>query len=441
MEIQNRQREFLRRIVFASTALLSEVAGAAQLSIQGVVNGSQATVAASSDYGGAITSFDYRGIQYIDTADHGRELQSASAFDNHGECFNPTEAGNRDNYPSQLLSWSNDGEVLRTATNMAFWDPPGTPGSAACFSGVAQAVNTTVLSGHIFEKVVSFGLNGVPNVLNYSVTFNVPEKHDFGGVFEALTGYLVYPFSNSLHFNTTTAALSVAAGQTYPNSAFFQATSDGLNAMGVYGVPSQNGFLYYESQPLLDGIVNKWNCVFAVGAAIPAGSRFSYQCNVVFGTIDEVIGALRSLSGTSDGLVPVYRFRSLATGDHFLTKLFTEASSIGQWWEEFFYNSYTFEGTAFRVHPTAVADAMQALYRCYVPQTADHFVSVAGNCEGQSFEGMYGYVSAYPRDGYEPIYRFYKNWPPDHLTTTNYSEGINAGYVFEAVLGYAPTSN
>jgi hypothetical protein len=84
---------------------------------------------------------------------------------------------------------------------------------------------------------------------------------------------------------------------------------------------------------------------------------------------------------------------------------------------------------------------MIALYRCYNVPAADHFVSTASNCEGMAFEGAYGYVSSYPRNGYEPIYRFYKNNISNHLTTTDYAEGANNGYAFEGILGYAPTAN
>jgi hypothetical protein len=49
----------------------------------------------SARYAGAVASLTFRGVEYIDIKDHGRQMQSASSVDSLGECYNPTEAGNR----------------------------------------------------------------------------------------------------------------------------------------------------------------------------------------------------------------------------------------------------------------------------------------------------------------------------------------------------------
>jgi hypothetical protein len=77
------------------------------------------------------------------------------------------------------------------------------------------------------------------------------------------------------------------------------------------------------------------------------------------------------------------------------------------------------------------------LYRCYVPNFM-HFISTDPNCEGQNNEGPYGYVYASQVAGSIPLYRFFLPGHGDHLETTNFSEGANAGYAFEGVLGYVP---
>lgn len=81
-------------------------------------------------FAGAISSLTYRNVQYVDVADHGREIQSAVQVDDLGECFNPTEAGSEADRraatsSSLLLSISNTGNVLRTVTRPAFWLAPG----------------------------------------------------------------------------------------------------------------------------------------------------------------------------------------------------------------------------------------------------------------------------------------------------------------------------
>ena len=82
---------------------------------------------------------------------------------------------------------------------------------------------------------------------------------------------------------------------------------------------------------------------------------------------------------------------------------------------------------------------MHMLYRCRMPSaTYGHFVSMEANCEGQSYEGLIGYVSNQPRTGYQDIYRFFDATLADHLTTTNFQEGVDAGYAYEGILGYAP---
>lgn len=71
-------------------------------------------VAAAIDY------LTYGGVQFINTADHGRELQFAISNE-HGECYNPTEAGSANDGPgptssSRLLGINTGGNVYRTTS-------------------------------------------------------------------------------------------------------------------------------------------------------------------------------------------------------------------------------------------------------------------------------------------------------------------------------------
>lgn len=68
-----------------------------------------------------------------------------------------------------------------------------------------------------------------------------------------------------------------------------------------------------------------------------------------------------------------------------------------------------------------------------------HFASVDPKCEGQITEGDYGKIYSTQVPNSVPLYRFNSLKNGDHLTTTNYNEGISAGYKFEGILGYAPT--
>ena len=75
------------------------------------------------------TACEWNGREFINTYDHGRQLQSASTFGSQ-ECFNPTEAGSKDDdrgntSTSQLLSAKVTGHQFITHSRMAFWLAPG----------------------------------------------------------------------------------------------------------------------------------------------------------------------------------------------------------------------------------------------------------------------------------------------------------------------------
>jgi len=216
-------------------------------------------------------------------------------------------------------------------------------------------------------------------------------------------------------------------------------TVDGQHAMAVYAPSgSPNGGYGVH----MFGSVSKWNCVYVEPGPVVYGP-YSYNCNVIFGTVNEVLNTLRGLTvGLSNTLVPVFRFLRTNKMDHFLTTDFSgTANHFIPGWQGQKKSLYNFEQTAFGVYDTAIDEGMIPLYLCYQVAAIDHFVSLYSDCEGQAYEGVLGYVSSTPRTGYVPIYRFYRTSVADHLTTTDYSEGPPNGYTFEYILGYAPTYN
>ncbi|MBU6239317.1 MAG: hypothetical protein KGQ51_15960 [Planctomycetes bacterium] len=69
--------------------------------IQGNVHSRRLIITTTSRVAGAVDSVRYQGVEFIDSHDHGRQMQSAASFDCSRddpfwpERFNPTEAGSR----------------------------------------------------------------------------------------------------------------------------------------------------------------------------------------------------------------------------------------------------------------------------------------------------------------------------------------------------------
>ena len=146
-------------------------------SIRGRFRDSDIVITTTSRLAGAIHSLTWSGKEFIDTADYGRQLQSAANFDAGSaftsETFNPTEAGSMhdgagDQSTSRLLHYLAKDNQLQTTSRMAFWLRHGE------LSAGHPAKNTTELSDHLLTKRVTIGYRDQPNVISYDVTFGVP---------------------------------------------------------------------------------------------------------------------------------------------------------------------------------------------------------------------------------------------------------------------------
>jgi len=129
--------------------------------------GSEIAITTANRLAGAIHSLTWNGQEFIDSVDHGRQLQSASNFDcgaatMHAETFNPTEAGSRfdgagSTSTSRLLHSIHGKDWLQTTSQMAFWLRPGDKSSGH------PAKNTQNLSNH--WNVLSFDQLTIQQVL------------------------------------------------------------------------------------------------------------------------------------------------------------------------------------------------------------------------------------------------------------------------------------
>lgn len=439
------------RIAVAATALMASLTAghalAADASISSAAAGGAIVLTASGGrFAGAISSLTYRGVQYIDIADHGRQMQSAIQLDGWGECYNPNEAGSvndgtKTTSTSKLLAISSANNVLVTQTQPAFWMAHQQQYGKACNPNlpspnntVSVSQNTTDLSNFVFQRTSSFYGPAIPNLINVDVSWTVPENHASSNT-EASTAYLPSTFSVFLTYDRASRTLTKVAATATDSAAqhtplpVIIAQANGQHSMGAFSptimTTPGRGYMAYLNFSTGSTPTTKWSCVYGE-ANVTAGSVYSYSCPVAVGTVDEVIAAIEAypVAGQAvTGMVPVYRF--FKTNKHFMSLSYTEGTSGGS----------VFETTGFHAFPSGGA-GYQALYRCYNLKALDHFVSTQSNCEGFSNEGTLGYASSTQIAGTVPLYRFYNTGSADHLATVNYAEGSQTGLTYEGILGY-----
>lgn len=283
---------FLERLV----TLLAMMFVAGSPGRHGVIRGkagpSEIVITTTERLAGAIDSLTWNGKEFINSADHGRQLQSASNFDCGkrllNETYNPTEAGSRRDgagpkSSSKLLTLHAEGNTLETSSRMAFWLAPGEK------SGENPAYNTTVLSDHGLSKRVR--IDG--HAIAYDVTFYVPEgERHHHAVFEALTGYMPQEFNTFWAFDEKTSTLTpLGDGPGEQPRPVVLATKDGRYAMGVIAPGLEKpgyGRFRFDAERVV-----KWNCVFRVTdrRGIKAGD-YHYKMIVAVGTLEDVRSTL-----------------------------------------------------------------------------------------------------------------------------------------------------
>ncbi len=265
---------------------------------------SEIVITTTSRLAGAIHSLTWGGREFIDSADHGRQLQSAANFDAgkpfFPEVFNPTEAGSRDDgaglkSTSRLLRLKAGERELETTTQLAFWLLPGEK------SAGHLAYNDRTLSNHVLKKQVRIGYRNLPQAIEYVTTFKVPadERHTVAQ-FETLTGYMPPEFEKFWGFDAGSGKLlPLDDGPGEQPKPVVLATADEQFAMGVISPekPSANsvGPGYGRFRFVGEKVV-KWNCVYRVRNAdgVPPGD-YRYRMFVAVGSLEEVRQTLAAL--------------------------------------------------------------------------------------------------------------------------------------------------
>jgi hypothetical protein len=291
-------------LLLPTVALAQAPAVSGDAEISGTIGGKPLVIRTTSRLAGAIDSVKWDGVEFIDSHDHGRQLQSALNADVDGvfhvECYNPTEAGSvvdalGPKSTSRLEFLSTKDGLLTTRTQMAYWLAPGMK------SGGHLAQNTTLLSGHILNKQVRIGRPGMDHVLDYKVTFTVPADRPHKVLqFEALTGYMPWSFSEELRFDAKTSTLVPLPRQDgEQRDPVVLSTPSGSHAMGVFtperpraGQPAVGfGRFKFEHEKVV-----KWNCVFRLRQDKPIPPHHSFQLYVVIGTREDCRRTLAALT-------------------------------------------------------------------------------------------------------------------------------------------------
>ena len=255
-------------------------------------------ITTTSRLSGAIHSLTWMGKEFIDLADHGLQLQSASSFDVGNkdfwpEAYNPTEAGSRrwcgaDQFQQAGRDRGSWEQKLNTIVQPAFWLAPGE------LSGKFPARNKQVISNHLITKQVTIGYKNYAHAIDYRVTFSVPagEKHTLGQ-FEAVTGYMPAEFTKFWSLDPKTGQMNpLTDGPGEQKDPVIFSTANGMWAMGVW-LPDQPSKGYesigYGRFRFAPEKVVKWNCVFRVKdpVAIKTGN-YDYRAFVIIGTAQNV---------------------------------------------------------------------------------------------------------------------------------------------------------
>jgi hypothetical protein len=265
-----------------------------EATIRGPAGPSDIVITTTNRLAGAVHSLTWQGEEFIDSVDHGRQLQSAASFDcaRNGEfwpeAFNPTEAGSRRDHigprsTSVLLKLARTTNSLETLVRPAFWLNPGERSSGRL------ALTTTPLSDHRIKKQLTIGVPGIAHAIDYRVTFTVPneERHTLGQ-FEILTGYMPAKFSRFESFNSLTSELAALDdGPGEQSRPVVVSTPSGGHAMGIIAFerwPNRQGPTFGRFRFDAENVV-KWNVVSRVRD--PRG-EYAYRVFVAVGSRENV---------------------------------------------------------------------------------------------------------------------------------------------------------
>ena len=282
-------------------------------SITNNFNSKPITITTTDRLAGAIDSLKYDGKEFVNSYDHGRQIQYAMQT-GQGECYNPTEAGSYNddigqNTTSILKNLTKPNTAtLQTENSPAFWLAPDSLVSIFCTTGQTKSTNTALTSPHTMYKQIQIGHSNMSNVIKMDLTVDIKSPSDTLLV-EIPAIYLDSSFSKLQRYDPKTDKLTtVVEDPIYKKNIFSYAksettpvllsTPDGKHAMANYSPSaSKNRHISYS----LSKYVNVDPKKSTNTMTITANEHFTnvgqknFQSFMVVGTVDEVKASMKKL--------------------------------------------------------------------------------------------------------------------------------------------------
>jgi hypothetical protein len=230
--------------------------------------GSPVTIETLGEFAGAIVSLTWKGVEFIDHYDHGRELQTSVHY---GPIIEEDEAGTQAGAQSQLLAFVHKRNVVITRIRPAL------------YYGGGPSPDTVV------AKRVQVGWDGFKNVIDYQTSVKVTSLHAQIQV-EAPTGYMPAGFDK--FFSYLDGQLRVIPAPNlccaYSARPLIIANTAQNVAMGI--VAAKRPSIY--SVGFFNG-VSKWSVTYARGQTRPG--VYSYDVKIAVGRFSMVEATMRRL--------------------------------------------------------------------------------------------------------------------------------------------------
>lgn len=287
------------------------------------VLGGELRIETGPTFGGAISSLKWKGQEFVNSSDHGREFQVAAQFNEWNECFNPTEAGSiNDGGPenmstSQVTTYSlypEDNEFL-TASYPAFYlnyNQTNEHCDPTIAFGEQNGGNHNPVSDFPMTKIVKVGYLGFENVIKVDTQMYIPYAVNTARI-ESFVGLMNSPdFPQVLTpYDNYTTAIPIddprvnSSGETWVNLPPIMVSPNGDYALGIY-----NPHLIAENNPTLDvghfhwdkdptGYrVNSWSSVFNFLQPTSGPISRFFTNYLVIGNLQQVLSTMKALHET-----------------------------------------------------------------------------------------------------------------------------------------------